>query len=98
MNQNTDEELRKEADQLLGCGLRAILNDYGDAHIVGSYDLHLMVWRDLDIHVVRSDLDKKEFFGLGGRIAALLGPHRMHYRDETIVATEGLPGGLYWGV
>lgn len=96
--QKLNEELRAEADQLLASGLRTILNEYGDAHIVGSYDLHLMVWRDLDVHVVRSDLDKREFFELGGRIAALLGPHRMHYRDETIVATEGLPGGLYWGV
>lgn len=34
MNQDTDEELRKEAGQLLGSGLRAILNDYGHVHIV----------------------------------------------------------------
>ncbi|HTF37001.1 MAG TPA: hypothetical protein VK651_01735, partial [Blastocatellia bacterium] len=27
-----------------------------------------------------------------------LSPHRMHYRDETIAATQGLPRGLYWGV
>jgi hypothetical protein len=27
-----------------------------------------------------------------------LSPHRMHYRDETYVATQGLPKGLYWGV
>ena len=98
MNQNTDEELRNEADQLLGCGLHAILNDYGDVHIIGSYDLHLMVWRDLDIHIVQPDLNRKRFFELGGRIANLLNPPRMHYRDETIAATEGLPRGLYWGV
>lgn len=98
MNQDTDAELRKEADQLLGSGLRAILNDYGDVHIIGSYDLHLMVWRDLDIHIVQPDLNRKSFFELGGRVADLLGPHRMHYRDETIAATEGLPRGLYWGV
>jgi len=96
--QETDEELRTEADQLLGSGLRAILNDYGDVHIIGSYGLHLMVWRDLDIHVVQPSIDRNQFFELGGRIADLLGPHRMHYRDETIVATEGLPRGLYWGV
>jgi len=22
----------------------------------------------------------------------------MHYRDQTIISTEGLPAGLYWGV
>lgn len=98
MSQETDEELRSEADQLLAFGLRTILNDYGEVNIIGSYDLHLMVWRDLDIHLVQPALDKKKFFELGGRIAGLLKPHRMHYRDETEVGTEGLPRGLYWGV
>ena len=98
INQETDEELRSEADRLLASGLQTILNDYGAVHVIGSYALHLMVWRDLDIHIVQPDLDKKRFFELGGRIAALLNPHRMHYRDETIVATQGLPSGLYWGV
>jgi hypothetical protein len=98
MRQETDEELRSEADQLLAFGLRTILNVYGEVNIIGSYDLHLMVWRDLDIHIVQAALDKKKFFELGGRIAELLMPHRMHYRDETEVGTEGLPRGLYWGV
>lgn len=98
MRQETNEELRTEADQLLASGLRTILDDYGEVHIIGSYALHLMVWRDLDIHVVQPAIDKKKFFELGGRIATLLSPHRMHYRDETIVASEGLPPGLYWGI
>jgi hypothetical protein len=98
MRQEPDEELRTEADQLLTSGLRALLGDYGEVHIIGSYALHLMVWRDLDIHIVQPALDKERFFQLGGRIADLLSPPRMHYRDETIVATEGLPRGLYWGI
>jgi len=98
MRPETDEELRSEADKLLASGLRAILNDYGEVYIIGSYYLRLMVWRDLDIHLVQQAADRKKFFELGGRIADLLSPHRMHYRDETAVATEGLPRGLYWGV
>lgn len=98
VNNETDEELRSEADRLLASGLQTILSDYGTVHLIGSYALHLMVWRDLDIHIVQADLDKKKFFELGGRIAALLNPQRMHYRDETIAATQGLPSGLYWGV
>ncbi|MFY9554494.1 MAG: hypothetical protein WAV47_07205 [Blastocatellia bacterium] len=96
--QETDERLRAEADRLLASGLRTILDDYGAVHLIGSYALHLMVWRDLDIHIIHSGLDKKRFFELGGRIAELLSPHRMHYRDETVVATEGLPRGFYWGI
>ena len=98
MHQETDQELRAEADRLLDSGLRAILEDYGAVHVIGSYDLHLMVWRDLDIHIVQPAIDKQKFFELGGRIAELLNPHRMHFRDETIVATDGLPRGMYWGV
>ena len=98
MRQETDEELRAEADLLLASGLRAILNDYGEVHPIGSYALHLMVWRDLDIHIVQATFDREKFFELGARIAELLKPHRMHYRDETIAATKGLPRGLYWGV
>jgi hypothetical protein len=57
-----------------------------------------MAWRDLDIHLVREHIERKSFFELGRRIADLLTPHRMHYRDQTIVSTAGLPAGLYWGV
>ena len=98
MNQETDEELRSEADRLLASGLQTILNDYGAVHVIGSYAFHLMVWRDLDIHIVQPELDNRKFFELGGRIADLLNPPRMHYRDETTEATQGLPRGLYWGV
>ena len=98
MLQETDDELRAEADRLLALGLREILDDYGEVHIIGSYALRLMAWRDLDIHIVQTEINKRSFFDLGGKIASLLLPHRMHYRDETIAATPGLPSGLYWGV
>jgi hypothetical protein len=98
MHAETDEELRSEADHLLDSGLRQVLTDFGEVHIIGSYALHLMAWRDLDIHIVRRVVDPITFFDLGGRIASLLKPHRMHYRDETVAATPGLPKGLYWGV
>jgi hypothetical protein len=93
-----DGELRAEADGLLESGLRKLLEAYGEVHVIGSYALRLMTWRDLDIHVVRTGLDRGAFFELGGQIAELLRPHRMHYRDETAVATPGLPRGFYWGV
>jgi hypothetical protein len=34
MHVETDKELRSEADQLLGCGLRSILADYGEVHVL----------------------------------------------------------------
>lgn len=94
----SDAALRREADGLLDSGLRDTIATYGEVHVIGSYQLRLMTWRDLDIHVVRDSHDVAAFFELGGAIAALLQPHRMHFRDERHVATAGLPRGLYWGV
>lgn len=93
----TEAAIRAEADRLV-LDLLPILSDYGEVHVTGSYALRLMIWRDLDIHLVREPLEVEPFFALGGTLAALLSPHRMHYRDETIVRTPGLPKGLYWGV
>ena len=83
---------------MLASGLRDLLAAFGEVHVIGSHALRLMTWRDLDIHVVREDVHPTAFFELGGAIAALLTPHRMHYRDETVEQTPGLPRGLYWGV
>ena len=90
--------IRTEADDILRSGLQRVLERHGDVHIVGSYALGLMTWRDLDIHVVRPDLDVTAFFDLGGEIAGVLKPHRMHFRDESIAGTPDLPRGFYWGV
>jgi hypothetical protein len=91
-------DIRAEADELLRSGLRSLLNRHGEVHVVGSYVLELMAWRDLDIHVVQENLDVGRFFDLGGGIARLLKPHRMHFRDESAVGTPGLPRGFYWGI
>lgn len=95
---SVDAELRAEADRILNLGLRDLLDSFGDVHVIGSYALELMTWRDLDIHIVRESLDRVSFFELGGRLAELLEPHRMHFRDESVEQTPGLPRGLYWGV
>ena len=93
-----NDEIRAEADRLLDSGLRTLLAESGEVHIVGSYALGLMTWRDLDIHIVQEAPHLETFFHFGGRIAALLHPHRMHFRDESRIRTPDLPQGFYWGV
>lgn len=93
-----DAALRAEAGEFLANGLRDALASYGSVHVVGSYMMELMAWRDLDLHLVPKVLDRTSFFELGSRLAVLLEPQRMHYRDETGAGTVGLPSGLYWGV
>src|SRR5438876_11254385 len=98
MRQETDEELRSEADQLLGAGLGHVLSDYGEIHIIGSYTLHLMVWRDLDIVLEMPRIDRKAFFELGARISDLLQPFKMFLTDYTVGPSEFDFHGLYWGI
>lgn len=91
-------DIRTEADDILRSGLLTILRRHGEVHVLGSYALGLMTWRDLDLHVVREDLDVTAFFDLGGEIATLLTPQRMHFRDESAAragpAAWVLLGGL----
>ena len=94
-----DQAIRTEADGLLGTkGLRGLLEDYGTPHVTGSYAMHLMTWRDLDIYLEAPNLSVESFFRLGGRIASCLAPVRMSFRNERINRTPNLPLGLYWGV
>ena len=98
MTHEANDMLRAEADALLRSGLSDALSRYGEVCPVGSYALGLMTWRDLDLHVVRETAAPDLFFAVGARIASILKPHRMHFRDERVAATKGLPLGLYWGV
>ena len=92
-------QLRREADELLGArGLQTLLAHFGTPKVQGSYALQLMTWRDLDLYLVAEQLSVASFFALGGRLAELLSPHRMSFRNERIAQTADLPNGLYWGV
>lgn len=94
-----NEEIKEEARQILyDKGLFKILEKYGAVHITGSYSLNLMTWRDLDIYLEVEDHSERDFFALGCDISCSLKPVKMHFRNELIAKTTGLPHGLYWGV
>lgn len=93
-----NDQIKSEADQLLyQKGLFNILRKYGVPHVTGSYSLNLMTWRDLDIYLETNDLSEKYFFALGQEISSAFKPVKMHFRNELIAQTKGLPKGLYWG-
>ena len=90
--------IKEEANEILNeKGLLSILKSYGEVHITGSYELNLMTWRDLDIYLEIENITETSFFVLGGKIAELLKPVKMSFRNETIAKTKGLPNGMYWG-
>ena len=57
-----------------------------------------MAWRDLDLYLENDRTTETEFFELGGRLASLLRPTNMRFRDTRATPVEGLPPGMYWGV
>ncbi|MEE8414617.1 MAG: hypothetical protein V3R96_08710 [Dehalococcoidales bacterium] len=88
-----------EANRILyDHGLLQLLGEYGNPVVTGSYVLELMTWRDLDIYIETDDMTETTFFRLGADITQRLKPSRMHYRNEFIAETPGLPLGLYWGI
>jgi hypothetical protein len=94
-----EEKLREEADVLLeNRGLRKLLSEYGTVHLVGSYTLKLMAWRDLDIFLESSKISLDHSFELGRRIGNLLLPFKMFLTDYTTGLSEDNYHGLYWGI
>jgi hypothetical protein len=88
-----------EANKILyDIGLLRVLGKYGRPLPWGSYVLGLMTWRDLDMYLETGMMTEDRFFQLGGEIASLVKPQRMHYRNELIGRTPGNPEGLYWGI
>jgi hypothetical protein len=94
-----DEMLRAEADALLHeRGLQELIEQYAPIHITGSYTLHLMVWRDLDIAMDAPAISVPEFFDLGKRITTLLSPWKMFFTNNRDNDGGRYPRGLYWGI
>ena len=103
--------LKREADKLLAdSGLLALLAEYGEVHLTGSYSYDLLTWRDIDICLVLITLRAEIILDIAKRVAAI--PHigSMYYRNEYVMRTRGnpeafflcvdfyLPGDIKWKV
>lgn len=96
---DTDAAIRAEGDDILNRkGLRKLTEEYSPFHIVGSYTLQLMVWRDLDIVMDAPNITISQFFELGERITALLSPWKMFFTNNRDNEPRRYPKGLYWGI
>ncbi|WP_110114707.1 hypothetical protein [Bacillus sp. CGMCC 1.16541] len=92
-------ELKREATELLDdYHLLSILKKYGNPLIIGSYDLDVMTWRDIDVYIGNDVMFEDAFFRLGRELTMRFEPKKMIYRNERIAKTPHLPNGLYWGM
>lgn len=88
------EEGKKVLDQL---GIIKILSKYGSPKIVGSFETGLMVWRDIDIELVKEIKDEEYwesvntlFYGSGLKYLTLI-----DFRNSV---NPNTPKGLYIGI
>ena len=70
-----NDRLKREADELLrGYRLLEMLEDYGEVHVIGSYRMGLMTWRDVDVYVENQGVRMTDIYGLMARIFDVLEP------------------------
>ena len=92
--------LRDEATELLNeCGLLSFISSHGRTRVIGSYDLDLMTWRDLDISVrLPDERDVATFFRVGSSIVDHFETIRASYSNMFLREDGVFKSGLYWGI
>lgn len=93
-----NEQLQKEGEEVLASlQLLRLLKEIGEVHLVGSFPLGLMVWRDIDIEVMAAT-------AVGAPVAVITKLLSLQYRrfDFTVLDNRnlkpGLPNGVYLGI
>lgn len=91
---------KEEANSLLrNFNLLSILQDYGEVRITGSYQLDLMLKKDIDISLVNDNISVEEFSDLGKKLIDKLNTPSVYYRNTRISHADKRPeNSLYWGI
>lgn len=79
-------------------GLRAILERAGSVRPVGSFELGLMVWPDLDLEVITPDPPRPEnVLGVLRDLVLVSGVQKINYADHRDALGGEVPRGIYLG-
>lgn len=94
------DQLQKEAYKVLEhLQLISTLKKYGEPKIIGSLDLGLMTWKDIDIEVVTQKLDKESLGEIAQYLISKMGTRiDLGIIDNTRKGNNGLPDGFYLGI
>lgn len=97
--QNQDQ-LQKEGKELLNrIGLIEFLSKFSTPEMVGSMASGLMVWRDIDIEIIKEELNEDEYWET---VKFLFGIkdlyHNLHIQDFRKSVNPNTPKGLYAAV
>lgn len=93
-------KVKKEADRLLKeYKIVDILTKFGEVKFTGSYELDLMLKKDIDISLINDSLSVSDFTRLGKELIDRLNTPSVYYRNTRITPMEKRPeNSLYWGV
>ena len=76
-------ERKKNADRLLyEFGLLEKLEEYGTAHIIGSYRMDMMAWNDLDIDIENDTMSLDKLYTLSSYIINTFSPIWYEAKEE----------------
>ena len=96
-----NDKLKKVGNKILyEEGLLDILNTLGEAKIVGSFDLDLLVKPDIDITIGVDEYDIDKYFSVCNQIAKDFKPIRIKYLDQSVAKFEAFPfqTGYFLGI
>ena len=92
-----NESVKNECNKLLSdYKLMDILKEYGDVTLTGSYELDLMVWRDLDLYIDVDKVNLENIYNLVNTINNTFKPVWGEYKD-TRNDNSGCPKGFFVG-
>lgn len=94
------KQTKAEADFLLDkYRLVKILRQFGKVRFTGSYELDLMLKKDIDISLINDNLTVEKFTELGKTLIDKLETPSVYYRNTRINSVENRPeNSLYWGI
>ena len=97
--ENNSNKLKNEADKLLSnWKLIDFLNKYGETYVVGSVELDLMVWRDIDIEIIAENTPAKDgAIEIAKYLFNLEGMRKVSSIDYRDSDNTNKPKGLYVG-
>ena len=77
------DRIKDTADRILyECGLKRVLEKYGEVHIVGSYYIDAMAWNDLDVYVDNRTMTTEKLYALTSELLTTFNPSWYEAKHE----------------
>ncbi|MCW8849230.1 MAG: hypothetical protein OQJ81_04560 [Melioribacteraceae bacterium] len=92
--------IKQEAKSLLNkYSIIETIKNYGMLKFTGSYELDLMLKKDIDISLINDNMQVADFTQLGKELIDKLNTPTVYYRNTNITPVDKRPeNAMYWGI